>query len=57
MKAAYPKAIPVSIQKRAELAKARHDNILGSIHTAVKQLEIMGKDNEGVAPRFQRLPE
>ena len=47
----------MAVQKRAEIAKAGYHDIIRPVHTAIKQLEIVGEDNKGFPPGFQRLPE
>jgi len=53
----YTKAVPMTVQKRAEIAKAGHHNIVRLVHAAIHQLEIVGKNNKGFTPEFQRLLE
>jgi hypothetical protein len=47
----------MTVQKRAEIAKAGHHDIVRPVHAAIQQLEIVGENNKRFTPGFQRLPE
>src|SRR5690349_14386240 len=47
----------MTVKKRAEFVKEGYDDVVRTVHAAVKHFEVMEKDNECFTLGLQRLPE